>query len=52
VREVGAETPSVVCIGDDVPLDLAIQVAAVADRDHGAEMSVRAGGGPVERPVA
>jgi len=40
VREVGAETPSVVCIGDDVPLDLAIQVAAVADRDHGAEMSV------------
>ena len=40
VREVGAETASVVCIGDDVPLDLAIQVAAVADRDHRAEMSV------------
>jgi pilus assembly protein CpaE len=40
VSEVGAETASVVCIGDDVPLDLAIEVAAVADRDHRAEMSV------------
>jgi pilus assembly protein CpaE len=40
VREVGAGTASVVCIGDDVPLDLAIEVAAVADRDHRAEMSV------------
>lgn len=40
VREADAETASVVCIGDDVPLDLAIQVAAVADRDHGAEMTV------------
>jgi pilus assembly protein CpaE len=40
VQEVDAETASVVCIGDDVPLDLAIQVAAVADRDHRAEMSV------------
>ncbi len=40
VREVDAETASVVCIGDDVPLDLAIQVAAVADRDHRADMPV------------
>lgn len=40
VREVDAETASVVCIGDDVPLDLAIQVAAVADRDHRAQMPV------------
>jgi len=40
VSEVGAETASVVCIGDDVPLDLAIEVATVADRDHRAEMSV------------
>ena len=40
VREAGAETASVVCIGDDVPLDLAIEVASIADRDHGAEMTV------------
>jgi pilus assembly protein CpaE len=40
VREVDAETASVVCIGDDVPLDLAIRVAAVADRDHRAGMPV------------
>ena len=40
MREVDAETASVVCIGDDVPLDLAIQVAAVADRDDRADMSV------------
>ena len=40
VREAGAGTASVVCIGDDVPLDLAIEVAAIADRDHGAEMTV------------
>jgi pilus assembly protein CpaE len=40
VREVDAETASVVCIGDDVPLDLAIEVAAVADRDHRAQMPV------------
>jgi pilus assembly protein CpaE len=40
VREVEAGTASVVCIGDDVPLDLAIEVATVADRDHPAAMSV------------
>jgi hypothetical protein len=40
VGEVDAETTSVVCIGDDVPLDLAIEVATVADRDHRAEMTV------------
>jgi pilus assembly protein CpaE len=40
VHEVDAETASVVCIGDDVPLDLAIEVAAVADRDHRADMTV------------
>jgi pilus assembly protein CpaE len=39
VRDV-ADTASVVCIGDDVPPNLAIEVAAVADRDHGADMSV------------
>ena len=32
--------PAVVCVGDDVPLDLALQVATVADRDHRADMSV------------
>ena len=40
VREMDAGTASVVCIGDDVPLDLAIEVAAVADRDHRVAMSV------------
>ena len=40
VSEVDAGTASVVCIGDDVPQDLAIEVAAVADRDHRADMTV------------
>jgi pilus assembly protein CpaE len=40
VHEVEAQSASVVCIGDDVPLALALEVAAVADRDHGADISV------------
>jgi pilus assembly protein CpaE len=40
VRELDAETTSVVCIGHDVPLDLAIEVAAVADRDHRTDLPV------------
>jgi pilus assembly protein CpaE len=40
VQEVGAEDASVVCIGDDVPLPLALEVAAVAERDHSADMTV------------
>jgi pilus assembly protein CpaE len=40
VQEVDAENASVVCIGDDVPLPLALEVAAVAERDHSADMTV------------
>jgi pilus assembly protein CpaE len=40
LQDIDAEQASIVCIGDDVPLPLALEVAALADRDHGAEMSV------------
>jgi pilus assembly protein CpaE len=34
VKEVTVDDASVVCIGDDVPLRLAFEVASVVDRDH------------------
>jgi pilus assembly protein CpaE len=40
VEEAAAQHSSVVCIGDDVPLPLALEVAEVATRDHGAGMPV------------
>jgi pilus assembly protein CpaE len=40
VEEAAARQSSVVCIGDDVPLPLALEVAEVATRDYGADLPV------------